>query len=247
MGEVDDHPQPVQFDDHLPAEVGQATAVGDVGGRIRPADVLVVGERQVAHPEPGQHPQHPQRTADAVPALGAQQRRDPAVLPGGAHVVGGPGELQVVEAGDHRVAAVDLLQGLHHGLRRRQGAGHPHRPELGAHPAGPQPRQIGVRRGHPGRQVEAVEVETGLDPCPPEQVVVGVDDARFQVPGGGGAHSGSVEGAYRRTRAAPIAASRARTSSGSAISIRSPKGASWRASWSALIALTRKRPSSNGW
>ena len=45
---------------------------------------VVVGQRQVAHPERVQHPQRAERAVDRVPALGAHQRGDPARAPSAA-------------------------------------------------------------------------------------------------------------------------------------------------------------------
>ncbi len=60
-----------------------------VGRGVRPVDGVVVGERHVAHAQPVQRAQGGQRVVDGVAALGAHQRRDPALGAGRLHVVGG--------------------------------------------------------------------------------------------------------------------------------------------------------------
>ena len=81
VGQVDEHADPLHLPDDLAAEVGEPAGGRLVGARVGPADVRVVGERQVAHAERVQHPQHAERGVDRVPALGAHQRGDPARRP----------------------------------------------------------------------------------------------------------------------------------------------------------------------
>ena len=76
-----------------------------VGGRVGPRHVVVVGQGQVAHPEPVQHPQGAERPVDLVAALGPHQAGDPALLPGPLDVLDGGRERQLVGVPpDHGVA-----------------------------------------------------------------------------------------------------------------------------------------------
>ena len=86
--QVDEHAEALHLGHDLAAEVGQAAAVRLVGGRVGPADVVVVGERQVADAEGVQGAEHAERAVDAVPALRAEQGRDLAGGERRVHVVG---------------------------------------------------------------------------------------------------------------------------------------------------------------
>ena len=59
-------------------------------------------------------------------------------------------------------------------------AGHVDRPELGTHPAGAHPREIGVGGGAARADVEPAEVVRHLRARLPQQVVVSVDDGVFR-------------------------------------------------------------------
>ncbi len=146
--EVDEHPEPVHLAHHLAAERREPAEHRLVGRRVGPRHVLVVGEGQVAHPERVQHPQRAERGVDAVPALGADQRGDPALRAGALDVGDGRREGQVGRRyrAVMRVHRVDLLQRGGDGGVALQRAGHPHRPELGAHATLAQPREVGVGR-----------------------------------------------------------------------------------------------------
>ena len=106
-----------------------------------------------------QHPQRRQGTADRVPTLGPDERRDAPRCEDRLQLVGGAGETQLVAIPtDHLVDRVYLLQGLDDrraiGQRRRN----PDRPELRADAPGAQPRQVGVRAAQALREVQPVEV-----------------------------------------------------------------------------------------
>ena len=58
------------------AEADRPPQSGCVGRRVGPADVVVVGQRQVADAEGVQGAEHAERAVDAVPALRAEQRGD---------------------------------------------------------------------------------------------------------------------------------------------------------------------------
>ena len=150
---------------------------GHVGRRVRPRRVVVVGQRQVAHPEHVQHPQGAEGAADRVAALGPEQRRDAAGLPRPLDLVGGARERQPVGIRrDHAVHAVDLLERGRDGGVALQRARHEDRPELPAHPALLEAGEVGLRRRHRSRDVERLEVVAGLLARRPRQVVVTVDE-----------------------------------------------------------------------
>ena len=166
---------------------------GVVGRGVGPGGVVVVGERQVADAELVEHPQRAQRAADRVAALGAEQRGDPAVAPGGLHLVGRGRERQPVGVPlDEAVGAVDLLQGGGDGrVARRSWWGR--RPTRTGRPPRPRPAAAG-RCGWTGvaADVEPVEVVADLLARLPQQVVVAVDDG--------------VAGEQRRSRARSMGA-----------------------------------------
>ncbi len=174
--EVDEHAQPVHLPDHLVPERGQAAELGLVGGRVRPRHVVVVGQREVADAEGVEHPQRPERGVDAVPALGAQQRGDPALGPGtvDAGDRGRESEVTGIPRG-HAVHGIHLLQRGRDGREPLQMGRHEDRPELGAHAALAQSRKVGVGR-LATRDVELVPVVAGPFPRLPREVVVSVDD-----------------------------------------------------------------------
>ncbi|HAP75437.1 MAG TPA: hypothetical protein DCR14_05080 [Acidimicrobiaceae bacterium] len=114
--------------------------------------VVVVGEREVAGPQPVQHAQHGQRRADRVPALHADERGNAASGACGLHLVGRASEHEVVGlAVDHAVDEVDLLQRGKHRLGLGQGRRHVRRPELSGDPTRVQARDVGVHLGKPGQ------------------------------------------------------------------------------------------------
>ena len=80
VGQIDQHAEPVHLADDLTAELGQPAVPRLVGGRVGPVGVLVVGEGQVADPEPVERSQRAEGVVDAVAALGPEQAGDPAAL-----------------------------------------------------------------------------------------------------------------------------------------------------------------------
>jgi len=185
VGQVDKHADPLHLPDDVPAEVGEPAGGRLVGARVGPADVRVVGERQVAHAERLQHPQHAERGVDRVPALGAHQRGDPARRHDPPHVPGVQRDLEVVRIPlGQPVHQVDLLQHGGDGGRARQRVRDVHRPELGADPTGPQPRQVGLQLGNAGGQVDPPEVAPEVLAHRPGQVVVPVQHRRAGHPAG---------------------------------------------------------------
>ena len=200
MREVDDHPDAVHLGDDLPAELAQPPDPGLVGCRVRPAAALVVGQGQVADPQPVEVAQDRQRRGDAVAALRAQQRGDATAGHRPAAVVGPGGQHQAVGMErDHPVDQVDLLQGHRERLGLGEGRWRVHRPELGADPARPQPCQVGVGpTGQRGARVEGAEVTPGQPPDLPGKVVVAVEDGRL---GEHGPRGGDPPGCPRLGRA----------------------------------------------
>ena len=177
VGQVDEHADPLHLPDHRAAEVGQPARLGLVGGRVRPAHVVVVGQRHVPDAERVQRAENAERRTDRVAALRAQQGGD---FPGGEdpfHVGGAGRQGQPLRVGpDHPVHQVDLLQ--HRGHRRvpGQGGGHVDRPELGADAAGGQPWQVGLGLRHRLGQAGPDRVTAERVADLPRQVVVPVDE-----------------------------------------------------------------------
>ena len=143
-------------------------------------DVVVVGQRQVAHAEHVQHPQRAERAVDRVPALGAEQRGDPARATRprstssavrrerqlGRHT----GAVMRCTASTCSSVAVDGRVALQRARARRPTrTGRRRRPSRSR-------GQVGVGRGSRGGDVEPVEVVAGLLARLPGQVVVPVDE-----------------------------------------------------------------------
>jgi hypothetical protein len=132
-------------------------------------------------------------------ALGAEQGRDPPGGPRPLDLVGADGRREAIGVGgDEPVHAVDLFEGGRHRVVAGQGAGHVHRPELGADAAGGQPRQVGVQPGGRPVDTDVERAEVVGDPIAelPHQVVVAVDDRgageQFGDPGVGVGHRRTV-------------------------------------------------------
>ena len=110
--EVDQHAEAVHLPDDLAAEGGQTADARLVGRRVRPGDVVVVGERHVAHAERVQPAQRAERVVDGVAALGAHQRGDTALArgPPPCRRPSARARRSRRVAGDQLPYAVDLLQ-----------------------------------------------------------------------------------------------------------------------------------------
>jgi hypothetical protein len=136
-----------------------------------------VRQRQVADAQAAQRAQHAERSGDAVPALGAEQRRHPAGGERGLGLVRGGGEREVARVAlGEPVHELHLLQHRGHRVGAGEGARYVHRPELDAHPAGAQPWQVGVQRGGPTGEVRGGRVGIAGQAQRPGQVVVPVDE-----------------------------------------------------------------------
>ena len=127
-----------------------------------------------------QHPQRPERAADRLAALGAEQAGDAAGGDDPVDVVGGAGETEDVRVrGDEPVDELDLLERRRHRLVPGQVARDVDRPELRAdHPLA-QSRQVGAQARLAPDEVDDVEPgEVAADPLAqlPRQVVVAVDE-----------------------------------------------------------------------
>jgi hypothetical protein len=121
--------------------------------------------------------QHPERAADRLAALGAEQRGHLPVGHDPLDVIRGPGLLERVRiAADQPLGQVDLFERGSHRVAVREIGRHEHRPELCAHPARPQPGQVGVRLGDPGGQLDPVQIRAPQLAQGPGQVVVPVQD-----------------------------------------------------------------------
>ena len=185
--EVDEHPDPVHLPHHLAAERREPAVRGLVGGGVRPRGVAVVRQGQVAHPAAAQLAERVERAVDAVPALGAHQRRHPPRRERRLHLGDGGRELQVVGVALGELAHErHLLQHGGDGGGPGERARHVDRPELGADPARPQPGQVGVQLRDARREVDGAPQRAQR----PRQVVVAVDQRgggeQVQRAGGGG-------------------------------------------------------------
>ncbi len=153
-------------------------------GRVGPVVVVPVGERHVARARPVHLPERGQRVVDRVPALDADERRDTAGPVDPHDVVGRRSHLERLGiARRHPLHEVDLLERRLHRLGARQLRRDVHRPELAAHAASLQARDVGVhgrdeRRGV-GREVDLVEVVLHALRVLLGHVVVPVDERRF--------------------------------------------------------------------
>ena len=149
MRQVYQHAEPLHLADHVPPELGQPAGLRLVGGRVGPAGVGVVGQRQVPDAERVEHPQHAERTGDGVAAFGAEQRGHPAGGEHPLHVVRGQREAERLGvARDQPPGHVDLLEhGGDRAIPVSTGSGQPGRdvdgPELRPDPAG---RRAGAGR-----------------------------------------------------------------------------------------------------
>jgi hypothetical protein len=107
-----------------------------------------------------QHSQHAHGAGDRVSALGAEQRSDLAARESAFRVFGRQRQFQVIRVtADHPVDEIDLFERRGQSRFALQRAGHVDRPELGADPAAPEPRQVSVHRWHIGREVHLAAVE----------------------------------------------------------------------------------------
>ncbi len=117
-----------------------------VHGGVGPIEGDVVGERHVADAQVVVGPQRAERVLDGMPAFDAQQRGDPSVGYRLLDIVRSQGQLQLGIASDELPGDVDLLQLYTRvpavGVLTRG----VHRPELAAHTALPEARQIGLTR-----------------------------------------------------------------------------------------------------
>ena len=168
VAQVDQDAEPVHLPDHLLAEPRQPAVLGFVGGRVRPARVVVVGERHVAGARSGQHPQGPQRSADRLAALDPDHRCDlrPSAATRRRRPRCGPAQ-RVGVAVDQRVSASICSSVAVTAVSPGRSDGHVDRPELPTQPAGADPGQVGHQLGARLRQVERVEVVRDLRPAAP--------------------------------------------------------------------------------
>ncbi len=180
VGDVHQHPQPVQLADHLHAERRQPARARFVGARVRPIDRLRVRQPQVPRAPIVELAERRQRVLDHVATLDPDQPGDLSAAADPLDVVGRPGQRKgVVVAGDHPVDQVELLERhLFRGAGPRRLRGDVHHPELPIDAAAPQPWDVGLDVGLELRDVEPLEVPRGPDPHTPRQVVVPVDQQR---------------------------------------------------------------------
>ncbi|BEL12080.1 hypothetical protein Q0Z83_102710 [Actinoplanes sichuanensis] len=118
-----------------------------------------MSQGQIAYAQLTEHPQDRERVADAVSALGAEQPGDPPRPERRLHPVRGGHQLQPArETMVQRPDQVDLLKRPDHGSRRGQITRYVDRPELRAHPPGPQPWQVGTSQRLPLVERELLQV-----------------------------------------------------------------------------------------
>ena len=180
--EVHQHAGPVQLADHLLAESCEA-AVGRGACRgIRPRIVVVVGEREVAHPEPGEEAQGPEGASDRLTALDADHRSHPPRGGDALDIGGAARELHPLRiAPDQVQEGVDLLERGGDGLVPGQIRRHVDRPELPSNASGFQPHEVRLElrslQGEVGHRPLPPALQTPL-PERPQQVVVPIDQRR---------------------------------------------------------------------
>ena len=180
MAQVHHHAQPVHLTHHLFAEGVQPAPFRRVRRAVGPGRGGRVGQGHVARARVMELAQQPQRIVDGVAALHAGQAGDAPAPVHALDVVGGVGQFEHVGVGaDQPLDAVDLLERRLGRLHGREACGHIDRPELGAHAALTQARDVGVQGRGIGalilRQINRVRVIPEPLPQGPGQVVVTVD------------------------------------------------------------------------
>ena len=176
VAEVDQHAEPVHLAHHVLAEVGEAAVRMRTRRRIGPGRVVVVGERHVAGAQPRQDAQDRERARDAVAALDADHRRHLARGRDPLDVVGGARRFEPVRVATAQGGQrIDLLERLRHRFGLGQARRHVDRPELPTHPAGGDPRQVGLQGRHGLPQIGLVLTRFAERAQRPQQVVVSVD------------------------------------------------------------------------
>ena len=164
---------------------------------VRPVEGDVVGEGHVPRAEVVVRAQRPQGVLEDVAALHADERRHLALLELAHHVVGGEGEGEAIGvAGDQPPGDVDLLELQPRVSLLARLARDVDRPELRAHVARGQPREIGLARGA-RPQVVGGDIVGRLDVVAdlPGEVVVAVDERGGGQDAPGAAQGGVVGGA----------------------------------------------------
>jgi len=174
VGEVDEHAEAVELAHVFDTARAEAVVHRVVGARIRPGGVVHVGEGQVPHPQPGEHPQHARGIVEAVGALRAQQGRDPAPA---ACVLdldraARDGERVGVPCGKP-VDPVDLLERALHRVGALEMVGDVDGPELRPDPARAQTGDVGVGGQVAFEPLDGVLPAFAAFPCP---VIVAVDE-----------------------------------------------------------------------
>ncbi|OQB89407.1 MAG: hypothetical protein BWX84_02427 [Verrucomicrobia bacterium ADurb.Bin118] len=128
---------------------------GLVSGRVGPRRVFGVRQCQITRAQFMQHAQHRQRVAQRMAALDADERRNPAHAMNPFDVIGGAGQFKRVRViFDQAMHQIGLFQSHFHGRGGGKLRRHIDGPELRAHPAGPQPRDI--RRPRLGQLMRAL-------------------------------------------------------------------------------------------
>ena len=207
MAEVHQHAQAIEFMHHRLAKGGEAVMLRIVRRAVGPADGAAVRQRQIGCSEPPIGAQHRQAAVDLPAALDPDQRPDPPGPVRGAHVSGGPRDLEMLRiAGGQAVDHADLVQRVLDLLHLRQVGRHPDGPELPAHAPGMQPRDVGMigrrvqpRQVHrPARVLRLFRQRLGpvIMPVDQRRGLQDLRDARGIGPGGGrigGMESGGGE------------------------------------------------------
>ncbi|MNI48088.1 hypothetical protein D3C73_1026370 [compost metagenome] len=150
VAEVDHHAQAIHLLDHLLAEGVQPVPFGRVGAAVGPGRALGVGQRHVARARIIEFAQQTQGVVDRIAAFHADQAGDLARAMDADQVVCGGGEFEGFGVGgDDALDRIDLFEGGLGRVDRRHAGGNVDRPELAAHAACAQTRDIGMqaRRG----------------------------------------------------------------------------------------------------
>jgi len=187
--DVHDDAEAIHFADDILAEIGEAVVLGLVRGGIGPIGVAGVGEGHVANTEGGEGTKDGEIIAHHVAAFNADEGGDFVLGVGGADLVGGGGEDEIVGMlADGFADGVDLIESLLDGLRAGDLAGNPDGEEESGETAIAHARDVNAAVG-----VARAEIEFGIEETL-GGVVVGVDDDGGEVEGfgfvgdGGGGH-----------------------------------------------------------
>jgi hypothetical protein len=175
--QIDHDAEAVHLPNHFFAEGGEAAVACGIGGGVRPVGGGPMRQRDVSHAEIRERAQRAERALQGVPALDADQTRDPPRPEVALDLGHGTGRREGVGvARAHPVHERDLLEGVDRRMRARlhRAGRHVRRPELGADAARAQPRDVGVERRLAHGDIH--RVEPAAPPDLAREIVVSVDE-----------------------------------------------------------------------